>query len=198
MAISAGMMSKTTSEHRRSSGRAGGPIGRRGKTESLAKKIKRAKTVEATGGQLSNPTEAEIAARFTAAGVTFRRQTAIGPYLGDFAVGSVIVEIVRQKTCKSVCAGTFAARTNYILNAGWHMLFVWLAQHPIPTDMAQNIIAHLEAIGADPSGARKYRVIGRTGQLLAAGRADDDEIAFVWPATRRNDLTARNHDTVAR
>jgi very-short-patch-repair endonuclease len=195
--VSRGMLEKTTPDFRKEAGRKGGLVGRRGKIESFEKKCARALTVERLGLH-PNATEDRIAADLEARGVVFHRQRAIGPYLGDFAIGSVIVEIVRQFGCASVHPATFAERTRYIFDAGWRVLFVWLAKDAVTLDVADNIIANVDRISADPIFARQYRVIRGTGEFLTSGSADNDKMAFKWPRARRKNPPARHDESVAR
>jgi very-short-patch-repair endonuclease len=136
-------------------------------------------------------------------------QKAIGRYNADLAVESVAVEILGggwhgQKA-------RHGARTKYILDAGWHVVFVWVDgfKWPLLPEAADYVAAFAEEARRNPSGVREYRVIRGGGQEVARGRAnrydltripaphgDGDRSAVAhraW-ATRRERLGQHVHD----
>jgi very-short-patch-repair endonuclease len=112
-------------------------------------------------------------------------QKAIGRYNVDLAVEPVAVEVLggNWHARKRI----HATRTPYILDEGWHLIFVWSQEpySPVTASAADYIVALLDEMRWNPPAESQYRVISGHGQLLAAGRSDDGEFALVPPPRGR-------------
>lgn len=112
-------------------------------------------------------------------------QKAIGKYNVDMAASeSVAVEVLGGNWHGA--KRTHATRTPHILDAGWHLIFVWnhKGTGPITTGAADYIATFCEQVRWQPTLIRQYRVISGSGELLAARCADDDEFPLVPPSRR--------------
>lgn len=108
-------------------------------------------------------------------------QKAVGPYNIDFAVGSIAVEVLGGNW--HAYKPEHAQRTPHILNAGWHMLFIWdLKKAPLCIEAADYVIAWAQQASGNPSTVRQYRVIRGDGKLMASGSADDQHFPLVPPS----------------
>ena len=114
-------------------------------------------------------------------GVKCIPQRAIGIYNTDIAIHPVAVEVLGGYWHSS--KPTHAERTRYILNQGWHMVFVWAHHYrsPISPAVADYIVTFLNEVGTNPSSVRQYRVIRGDGKELARRSANDDSISIVAP-----------------
>lgn len=111
-------------------------------------------------------------------------QKAVGPYNVDFAVGPVAVEVLGGNW--HAYKPEHAQRTPYLLNAGWHVLFVWdLKKAPLCIEAAEYVLAWAQQASGNPAAVRQYRVIRGDGQLAASGSADDQHFPLV-PASIAN------------
>lgn len=114
-------------------------------------------------------------------GVAVAPQKAVGPYNIDFAVGSVAVEILGGNW--HAYKPEHAQRTPYILNAGWHMLFIWeIKRAPLCVEAAEYAISWGQQASRDPAAVRQYRVIRGDGKLVASGSADDEHFPLIPPS----------------
>lgn len=109
-------------------------------------------------------------------------QTAVKRYNVDFTVASVAVELLGGEWhARKRRHGT---RTKAILDAGWHMLFIWdTPTYPVKPAAADYAVAFAEETSRDPAAIRKYRVIRGDGELVASGSLEDYDLALV-PAAR--------------
>ncbi|SCF39382.1 Very-short-patch-repair endonuclease [Micromonospora carbonacea] len=108
-------------------------------------------------------------------------QQAIGKYNVDVAVAPVAVEVLGggwhlEKRHHST-------RTPQILNAGWHLVFVWNREgrSALGEGAADYVVAFLDEVGRQPPTVGQYRVISGDGQLLAAGSGQDNQFPLVPP-----------------
>lgn len=113
-------------------------------------------------------------------------QKAIGRYNVDVAASDTIaVEVLggNWHARKRI----HATRTPYILNAGWHLIFIWNQQtfSPITAGAAEYVDTFAEEVRWHPTEPRQYRVIRGDGKLLSAGSADSKEFALVPPTRGR-------------
>lgn len=108
-------------------------------------------------------------------------QKAIGRYNVDFALPPVAVEVLGGGW--HAAKQGHARRTPDILDAGWHLLFVWNHEgdSAITERAADYVVAFLDEIRREPPTVGQYRVISGSGQLLSAGSADDGQFALVPP-----------------
>lgn len=152
----------------------------RGRVVPLDEVVRRAQKREQT---LSHASEREFAfgRHLRVSGASVTPQKAIGPYNVDFSIGAVAVEVLGGNW--HAYKPEHAQRTPYILNAGWHMLFVWdLKKAPLCVEAAEHVIAWAQQVSGDPSMVRQYRVIRGDGKLLASGCADDQHFPLVPPS----------------
>jgi very-short-patch-repair endonuclease len=125
--------------------------------------------------------EHQFGAYLTGAGLAVTPQKAVGPYNIDFAVGAIAVEILGGGW--HAYKPEHQKRTPYILNQGWHMLFVWdLKKAPLCVEAAEYVVAFAKNASGNPSAIREYRVIRGDGQLMTRGSADDDQFPLVPPS----------------
>ncbi|MCX5598449.1 hypothetical protein OOK29_09890 [Streptomyces phaeochromogenes] len=111
-------------------------------------------------------------------------QKAVGPYNVDFTVGPIAVEVLGGNW--HAYKPEHAQRTPYLLNAGWHVLFVWdLKKAPLCIEAAEYVLAWAQQTSGNPAAVRQYRVIRGDGQLTASGCADDQHFPLV-PASIAN------------
>lgn len=132
-------------------------------------------------GLCDSPGELFLMAELRKRGVEPTPQKAIGKYNVDLSVAPVAVEVLGGGW--HYTKRHHAVRTPYILNEGWCLLFVWNheGQSALGSGAADYVVSYLEEIRRDPSLVGEYRVITGRGQLLAAGRAEDDEFTLVPP-----------------
>jgi hypothetical protein len=116
-------------------------------------------------------------------------QYAIGPYNIDILAGSVAVEVHSQTAYPHNRRST-RKRIEYLFDRGFNVLYVLCAQHvtdekktvkvSIPAAAAADYIATFaEFTKGDPSFRRQYRMIRRTGELVASASGDLDNITLV-------------------
>lgn len=127
-------------------------------------------------------------------------QRAIGPYNCDLGAAPVAVEIWGGHWH---WGGRHMRRTprrfRYLMNAGWSILVIHVTgDFPITDATAEYVCAYVKSARRNPSAIREYRVVRGAGELLASGRADDDEITIVWPSTHRRDLATGRYESVRR
>jgi len=117
------------------------------------------------------------------AGIDTIINKAIGPYNADIGAGSVAVEIFGGTWHGGGRpAEIFPKRSRYILDAGWHLVIVWITKFFAFTENGANhIISFIEETSRNESAVREYRVIGGDGQLLASQRGDFDDFPFIPP-----------------
>lgn len=144
-----------------------------------------------------SPQERVLQDMLTKRGIAVIPQQAIGPYNCDLGTYPVAVEIFGGGWHWT---GRHLLRTperfRYILNAGWHILVVKVeaARHPLSESTADYVATFVEQARRDPSAVREYRVIRGAGELLAAGRADDDQISIVQTLRRRRHADSTDTD----
>jgi very-short-patch-repair endonuclease len=137
-------------------------------------------------GRYDSPGEMLLGEALSDRGLIVVPQKAIGKYNVDLAVAPVAVEVLGggwHSTKRS-----HATRTPEILNAGWHLVFVW--NHEGSSALSVNaatdyVVAFLQEVRRNPPTVGQYRVISGSGQLLAAGSAEDDEFPLVPPPRGR-------------
>ncbi|MFF9309895.1 hypothetical protein ACF1BS_03200 [Streptomyces sp. NPDC014748] len=108
-------------------------------------------------------------------------QKAIGPYNVDFAVGPIAVEILGGSW--HAYKPYHAERTPYILNQGWHMLFIWdRPKAPLCIEAAEYVVAWAQKASGNPAAVRQYRVIRGDAKLVASGSANDQHFPLILPS----------------
>lgn len=165
-----------------------------GKPASMSRKIALARTIEARQLHRS-PSEIVLQGMLEARGIHTLPQQAIGPYNCDLGASPVAVEVFGGNWHWHGRHLLVAPeRFRYILNAGWHILAVRVTggrrSEPLTDETADYIAAFIQHARRNPALRREYRVIRGTGELIAAGGGDDDEITII-PALRRRSNASR-------
>lgn len=152
----------------------------RGRTVPAEELSERARMRERTMSHAS-PREGIFGKYFTRRALEVTPQKAVGPYNVDFAIGPVAVEVLGGNW--HAYKPEHAQRTPYLLNAGWHVLFVWdLKKAPLCVEAAEYVLAWAQQASGNPSAVRQYRVIRGDGQLAASGCADDQHFPLIPPS----------------
>jgi len=149
------------------------------KTESMLTKSARTREAHAKPG---SPGEARLLGWLNERGEFPSIQTAIDRYNIDFTVSDLAVELLGGEWHRY--KRTAATRTKVILDAGWHLLFVWdTPTYPLGEGAADYVLAFLEFTRQNPTAIREYRVIRGDGELVAEGTVDNYDLARI-PAAR--------------
>lgn len=133
------------------------------------------------GGRTS-PGADRLCAHLDASCTPYLREKAVGRYNIDIALtdANIAVEVLGGNWHGS--KAIHARRTPYILNAGWDLIFVWDVQAcEIGPGALEYILSYAQLPSRNPSSGGEYRVIRGDGQLLATGKADDDEFPLIPP-----------------
>lgn len=166
-------------------------IARRGNTDPLERKIQRAATVERRQLHIS-PLDRRML-KLLGGGTL---QKAIGPYNCDVSFEPIAVEIFGGSWHASGRhARRHRERTRHILDAGWHMVIVWVEEgrHPLRVAAANYVISLAEGLRSNPTPITQYRVIRGTGQEIVIGCAKDDEFPVKPPRERRVQIRCEHH-----
>lgn len=160
----------------------------RGTTWTDERLALKAQTIERQGANWAGTSPAELmfAGMLRDAGLTVISQKAVGPYNVDVATGTVAVEILGGSWHRVKKHGE---RLRYILNAGWDVIYIWVdgLNYPLGLGAAEYVLAHLEFRDGHPAAPRCYRVIRGSGEFVAEGSADGDDIPDVIPISDRPD-----------
>lgn len=150
----------------------------RGRTVSDATKRASARTRQArnikTGVRAKHCDELWIRGLLEEVGWTLTPQLAVGPYNVDLAnrARGVAVEVVSNGVTRDY-APTFRKRTEHLLDAGWHVVFVDLIGRRA-RDVAhirKELVASLELVRAhEPALHGRYRVIRSDGKPASSLR----------------------------
>ncbi|HEY3315253.1 MAG TPA: hypothetical protein VGL40_08285, partial [Bacillota bacterium] len=87
---------------------------------------------------------------------------AVGPYNIDLAAYPIAVEVFGGAWHNAGRhAARFEKRTRYLLNAGWHLIVVWVekARYPLTVQAADYVVSFHNLASRNPSMVRQYRVI---------------------------------------
>lgn len=146
--------------------------------------IQRAQTREL---RPSNVSQAEIllAQWLTERGVSVIPQQAIGKYNVDLGTHPIAVEVFGGGWH---FAKNHIERFDYIFNAGWHVLIVYVSGRlsVLTPGAADYIVSFLQETTANPTAPREYRMIWGEGKLYTAGSANSYELASIVPHRGRN------------
>lgn len=181
-------MSRTTAEERaRFTTAAHDAV--RGSTRSFDDLATRARGIEQRGATWTNasPAEIQFADMLRDAGLDVINQKAVGPYNVDVATGTVAVEILGGSWHRSK---SHRERLRYILDAGWDVVYIWVdgRRYPLTRVAAEYVIAHRQFRDRHPAVPRCYRVIRGSGQFVAEGSADGDDLPDIVPISDRPDV----------
>ena len=174
-----------SAERRREVG-AKGAASLKGRTRSLESKIRKAETCERLQLHIS-PVETFLADMLRERGLSVLQQKAVGPYNVDIATGAVAVEVFGGGWHNTRREGE---RLRYLFDRGWDVIIIWVDARnaPLTPAAAEYVVAHLKFRESDPTAPRCYRVIRGTGQLLATGSSDSDDLPNVVTARHSLDL----------
>ena len=130
-----------------------------------------------------------MASWLAARGLVFSPQLAVDRYNLDLALLPVAVEIHVRPNNPLHFPPSFE-RMKHLTNRGWHVVYLWVTKrHFLSAAAADDIVTFYQIAKADPSPIGQYRVIRGSGELVAAGRGDLDEIALI--PTPRSPLDGR-------
>lgn len=142
----------------------------RGRKCSVAERVKKADTRELKQIGIS-PVEVLLAGMLRERGliVDIILQKAIGIYNIDIALEESRIAVEIYGGCFHTCkrhARREQERVPYILNAGWHLLIIWVdgKNHPVSVKTADYVIAFAQSIGRNEPARREYRVIWGDGE----------------------------------
>lgn len=130
------------------------------------------------------------------AGIDTIPQRAIGPYNCDLAAAPVAVEIwggnfhwFGRKFARE------PKRMYYLLNSGWHIFVinVWGVNKKFFDASTDQLIAFIQKARSNPSGRCEYRMIWGTGELLAFGSSDDNQLTIKETLSRAKDSLGYNY-----
>jgi very-short-patch-repair endonuclease len=128
--------------------------------------------------------EADLAAWLAARGLRVLAQHPVGPYNIDLAVRPVAVE-VHFAANNPVADARLRKRTKNLLDWGWDVVYVWVTgRHPLIEDVADEVVAVVEAAKRQPSARREYRVIRGAGEYVTSGCSDGHDLT-IEPSLRR-------------
>lgn len=109
-------------------------------------------------------------------------QTAVDRYNIDITISDLAVELLGGEWHRY--KRTAAERSKVILDAGWHLLFIWnTPNYPLGEGAADYLLTFLEFTRKNPTAVREYRVIGGDGEFVAGGRVDNYDLTRI-PAPR--------------
>lgn len=128
--------------------------------------------------------EVHLAEMLRAQGLDVTHQKAIGKYNVDVATGSVAVEVLGGGWHRVKHHGK---RLRYLLDQGWDVVYIWVdgVHFPLGPGAAEYVVSHVKFRKSNPTIPRCYRVVRGTGQYLAGGSADGDDIPDVLPNSDR-------------
>ena len=140
----------------------------------------------AAGGNVS-PAELALGGMLQDAGLTVVYQKAIGSYNADLTTGTVAMEVLGGQWHR---IKSHRERLRYILDAGWDVIYIWVdGRHfPLSAGAAEYVIAHCQFRDRNPAAPRCYRVIRGSGEFLAGGSADSDDLPDILPMSSRPEM----------
>lgn len=162
----------------------------RGATRSAASKLATARTIAeqaASGTRKRSPLELQLGHWLNERGVNFVPEQVVDIYNVDFGINnSVAVELLGGAWhSRPSRADHHRRRTHDILNAGWHMIFVWsTTPAPINPWAADKIVTLLKEAGRLPAAPGQYWVIRGDGELMSTGSGKSDNFTLELPHHR--------------
>lgn len=153
-------------------------VARRGAGVSLSEAHNKALARQMSGAKVGAG-ELLIADRLRELGHASVGQLAVGPYNLDLAVHPVAVE-VHIDGSYPLNHGNRGHRLEYLLDAGWHVVYIWITQRYFLTDDGiRELAAFIERAKSAPPTIRQYGVIRGSGEHVAFGSRYFDNVAFV-------------------
>jgi very-short-patch-repair endonuclease len=154
----------------------------RGSTKTEQQLVNAALGRERAGATNASPGCDKLCMWLAERGVEYIREKAVGKYNLDIALTNEAVAVEVLGGNWHAGKRIHATRTPYILNQGWHIVFVWNVQNfPVDPGAADHIVAYAQQASRNPAPVGEYRVIRGDGELIAVGRAGDDKFALVPP-----------------
>lgn len=133
-------------------------------------------------------------------GIEIVPQQAIGPYNCDLGAFPVAVE----------CFGGYwhftgrhsrrePKRLDYLLNAGWHVLYILInRRYPLLPAVADYIAAFYQLASGNPTMPRQYGMVGGTGEVFFLRSAEHDHLPIIPPFTSGRNPTTGQYERVPR
>ena len=171
-----------------------------GRPKTAAEQALHAATVERLGLH-AGPDEHRLASMLRARGFEVTQQKAVGPYNCDLAVDSVAVEVFGGEwQGGSRDPSRAVKRLRYLLDHGWYVLMIKVERHrrPMTEYTADYVADFVDAVRRRPPPRCEYRVIRSDGEALAAGSAQNAEVAFVHPFRLARDLRTGRYQRASR
>jgi len=173
----------------------------RGREITFAERLRRAKTRElrqsATG-----PTEKLVVIALSKKGIHGVAQKAIGPYNCDLAVGTNIAVEILSTYFRFYGKRRLREekRLRNLLNWGWNIIYILLnPRNPVITNVQRdNVVSKIQEINRHPTEITQYWMIGSSGQILASGGFNDDNISLVPPFRNSRDPATGRYKRVPR
>ncbi|MFL0711665.1 MAG: helix-turn-helix domain-containing protein [Microcella pacifica] len=108
----------------------------------------------------------------------------VAGYNVDFGIEPVAVELLGGSWhAQPSRRAHHAKRTHDILNAGWHMIYVWSTHHvPLTRAGADQVVAYVQQASRNPSPVGQYWVLRGDGQLMSSGGDEGDDFTLVVPS----------------
>lgn len=153
----------------------------RGKTPSSERLSKAAQTRQANGSSQSAG-ERSLLLWLNERGELPDTQTAVDRYNIDLTLSDVAVELLGGEWHRYKRSA--ATRTKVILDAGWHLLFIWdTPNYPLSPAAAEYLLSFVKFTRDNPTAVREYRVIRGDGEFVAQGSLDNYDLTRI-PAAR--------------
>jgi very-short-patch-repair endonuclease len=155
----------------------------RGRPKNFDEISKMAKTHELNQTRKTSSYETLIFNELKNKGFDLAPQTAIGKYNCDFTIGSVAVEVLGGNWhWYGEHMARFQERTRYILNSGYHIIFVCINKtYPFDTAITDYLASFLEFSGSNPTIDREYRVIWGTCKNATRTSINSDNFTLIRP-----------------
>jgi hypothetical protein len=121
--------------------------------------------------------EKELIAMLTERGLELIPQAAIHRYNIDIFAEPVAIEVLGGFNLPWSIP-TFSRKVEQLTDRGLNVYGIMLGRCPMTVNVANDIIAYLEQVRADPSRRGEYRMVRGCGKFLAAGRGDFHQLAL--------------------
>jgi hypothetical protein len=109
-------------------------------------------------------------------------QQAIGPYNCDIGLHPIAVEIFGGGWhWYGKHLARLPERLNFLMDAGWTviMIVVQKRRQPLTTAATNHVVEQFKIFSSDPTRTPEYQVVGGTGNLIARGSIQNNNIATV-------------------
>lgn len=123
--------------------------------------------------------EMEFIKAFEKRGLTCKPQLAVDVYNIDIAVGNTAIEIHGNSSNPHTHKGFYKRRIVNLLKRGWNVIYIKTIGDVFVDRTADKVCAMIDLIKSDKSGICHYGMIRGSGELVATGCLDGDNIATV-------------------